>query len=1252
MNTSLTPTTVLVGAGIFNEYISTISNEYSRLSATDHLSDHVFAEIVEQDFPRWLRTNHEELLRRIARVFGNVRIAVRSSANEDSNECSNAGRFRSILNVEISDLARAMGQVAGSYLLPNYVSEDTCPAEYNWKNQHQTIFGAFLIQEMIGSPLSGSQAQLVPLLHPALIEKIALETRNVMKNGFNDNPVDMEWVIVAQDVTVSVLSFSMEPNTGADVVTISCAFGAGVIVQGNNNAISTYYHDPDQPEATFVQTPPSCSTQWIGKEAKVYAVQARQTMIRGKTNQSYIQQINENHGGIHIIHGEPLVNSGAVAKGWILFSQSIESAWHDHVNMDKKDKDRCAGVVVMSGSTMDHYAILFRENSVNVFLLNTNEFHRFLDRPNQHIATDPQNSRLLACANRKILLNLPVQPGVCLSRSPAWISADFFHFRDMNTIHTPSGSQPSTPHVFFRHGIHRRIMTTINFMGNCIEEWIAPYFDADHHRKEALFQSLNTLKVLLHQANDATGSDPQWRTVRVQVNSLLSVLAALETSINRGCKETVSFYYKMIERHVATFPRRRTGMSHTFPIGNWLEEVDRTILQLVDSGIVGLHDLDPEQWADRPEMLQLIHLRDRLRPRQPWTPTTLPEPTADQEHTLAACQLLIDLYGEEARLELTRLEPLALCASSFSKMEMIQKLLNNKCISGKQNFSELLSVLRFYRSIHQDIFCEITEAMLLSAISDPGFLDRLRSFDPLQDGGRHLVEACGGNLSFQILSNSFLHANPRWSQSLSCLIDALNNTMQERQDLIELGTVGRFEALQSMDRVVSIIISPLIDLIQLAITDCCNAVPGWTHQLIGNSLDAVFELYDDLGKMCCNRLARNDYGIYDVYLKHLNAWFSTISRVYAHVGIADKERYFSYISTKLNEIDSQRPHGIGLNERTWNDLIFRYSNHPINIHQIHNVLHQSELELRGNWLQLQPIPGTKLQQILRIANRFALNENRLLRVSTNRIELDLALSKHKSLARLSDDHCLFEFIELPSLTRRLQGRQARIHSFVTWLNIIFNDNHYNVHHQFHINVNDQMIRIRIDRHGERLNADEIVILFENVKTLFDCSHHFARCPTDMVDRFKKFNHSKKMHLFFILLRDYCRRFDYSRQRHRARNNYASYILTYVSLHPDLFDVLLTKLDMGYKQFLNDARRRLGHRPPFKQNYFRHWKTMNLEKVLLLLLCIRYPLEMMHEYQVNPERLLTLFKKKDLRIHLFDGATANAMIHSISGDNAR
>lgn len=281
-----------------------------------------------------------------------------------------------------------------------------------------------------------------------------------------------------------------------------------------------------------------------------------------------------------------------------------------------------------------------------------------------------------------------------------------------------------------------------------------------------------------------------------------------------------------------------------------------------------------------------------------------------------------------------------------------------------------------------------------------------------------------------------------------------------------------------------------------------------------------------------------------------------------------------------------------------------------------------------------------LENILSIAKRFSDFESDRLKLFMDSIELELNYLTHRTTARFSEEECWFEFLEFYSTKRKRDKKLGRLRALEIWLKLIFRQTPYTIECNWGENYEGYNLQFSIFKADEKISGKEILEIYHKVKVILDCTHRFSNCPNELVDGFASFKKSSLLLDFFADLSTYCANIDYSDKTGKIDQNYASYILTFVTIKPDVFEQVLLRASKGYPKFITYCHKRIEYTKPFKQNYFRHWKTMNLEKVLLLILSVKFSKELHIDFCDDTSLVHSLFKRRDLNLFLLSRKDVN------------
>ena len=284
-----------------------------------------------------------------------------------------------------------------------------------------------------------------------------------------------------------------------------------------------------------------------------------------------------------------------------------------------------------------------------------------------------------------------------------------------------------------------------------------------------------------------------------------------------------------------------------------------------------------------------------------------------------------------------------------------------------------------------------------------------------------------------------------------------------------------------------------------------------------------------------------------------------------------------------------------------------------------------------------------LKILSKISKRFSIHENEYLNSGHKSIHLELLYSTHKIVNHFTPDSCVIDYLEFFPGKNHGSKKQAKLISFQTWLPLIFKNSPFILEYEFSKEEDGHLLRTTVKRKsGDLLDEIDVLAIYNNIKVLFDCTLQFINCPSSVGEDFKTYKNSSLISAFFEDLLNYNMLLDYSSNIKKVEQNYASYLLSYITVQPELLEKILRKASGGYSRFLTYCVRQIEQQEDFSQNYFSRWKTMNLEKLLLAILCIKYPEEMHLDFCEDSSLVNTTFAKRDLNTMLLARKDVNAL----------
>jgi len=1211
----MTPKTLVVPRRLFSPFFQ-----------TDAFIHHNGSDALIYEIGKWIIEEQQELLAFIKDYFSGCPLSVRSSADEDLIGSSSAGRYLSVLDVQIEDTAQAIAEVLASYHSPNYFSD--IPA---------LTYGCVMIQEMIGTQESRYGSDDAPFVPASQIHLIARLTKEISAKCFDGQPIDTEWIIKGATENISCVAFSTDPNGGTGFSVVTASFGAGSVVNGGSPNIATYYVNADNNTPVFLKSTPTSTFQHIEGDLKLFALQARPTVLtKLESCQHTVVQEDEN---THIIPVEVLVRIPQVTIGKVLLALTIEAAWFRWQSLPEQEQPEYATVAVLNGTMLDHYAILFREKGVCVVRVAAVHYRDLSALDKDKLIVDCEQRYLIA--GKYGLADIEVFDGP---------SKDISRMKDDWRIIMPpvgdiSFAALKSEQVNGLLNVAKLIKELRNTLSESLNDIVSHFKKIGNSPDPGVpvpdLKSLSSgLRSLDKAMSSYYGTHAVIGAAGYWIKSCNEISHAMVTCLNNKDFNTAIFYGRVLYRLFYGFTKSRFQVKKTASgcydvvsfegFDSLMNEAFFLILYtLSNDELIACWESNWMEWAEvlKPMdafLLAILITKVSASPRLitlmkgffPPSIRNLSEFVSLLERPYASKFERQALHGFSERLMLLNLKP------------DIHKTFEKWNISK----SNIVPLAILEQGLESDIFYPYCVTDLPGRASD----ERLKSaLDSGIFSGRdieRLIAFCGGDGALNLLRNA---GSPLIS-SLYTQITAL--VLLQTSQSVAIGTaiaqlkindhtwINRSVALgcEIADRIRNV----CLELMKVKEKQEDDAFRNTCILICHNSLDNVVDLFDNAGKVLCLRLTEKEESVIEYYLFVLKKWCQSLLAVYASMDFEEGLKRLEYFQCKIRDLGLSRPTDIGLDERSWKNFVFKRPELPLNFHQLHNAIHQSELELRAT---LFPIgfPSQRIQQILSIANRFSFLPNKLQRVKSSLIELDLALSRHKSLCLLSAGEISFEFIELSSLRFNIGKIIARLYAIQYWLPLIYDKK--DVIWNCHIEevLNEYQLRINIfPSAGNQFSYEAMADIFSRIKTLFDCMHRFARCPNHLVLQLKERNNVGYLKEIFNLILDYCSGIDYSSRRNAVRRNYCSCILTYVSLHPGYFEQIHRNMQAGFESFLQFVCLEVGSDTPFVPNYYRPWKTMNKKRVLLLFLCMKFPVAMSEAYDLKRKEL-SIFNKAEI-----------------------
>lgn len=1202
---SMTPKTLILPGELFEPFFNNYNlNRFHEIIEFEKLSSEI---------EQWINLNHKSTLNYIVEYFAGQPISVRSTADEDQLGCSFAGRYLSVLDVKKNDIAIEVARVLASYCSPRYLSDNL-----------KMVCGPVMLQEMIGSQNNDVEQNYAPYIPPNELKQIARLTRNISREYFNGELIDTEWILKGDHYNISCVAFSNDPNSSMDFIVITGAFGAGKVVDGTSPT-STYYVNLENEDHIIMDTTKGMSSILpVAENFDLYALQVRPA-IQVKT-EKYQHTIIENTESAYIIACEVLVGKSIVIRGKVFRALTIESAWFKWKKLSKKERLKYACIAVLKGSKLDHYAILFREQSVCVVLLSASEYRNLSSHEiGNNVIVDCEQNRLLVSKNSDFK-GIQIIDGPSTDLSLIKGHWDIILCNSKNT-QQKIPTEIDTPDMLLKNSILiDEVRLLLEEEINCIKKYL------DNNKFLPVYGKLNEqLQALNEFFSKYKKGDQAIYSASLLLTSYIEILKLVRVYFIKEDLITALFYTRILFRLYYGNDEYATEISlkknlEILSYKGFYSVMNKAIFSV----LYGMKELDLAQVLE----INNDQIKNLFRTDKTYIGLLISKVIKAN----SKLELLSTVFSNSIRhfaklvtcIEdhnvLTSFERKALMALS-KKIEtrFHSDQLNEVQTQFVCNEKALVRLAILEQELENDVFYNYSVKHLGERLSDSSLFEGISDSQLSTEIVQKIVKTCGADRAiFMIRQLSNQNNIPLCTliidlinthQSSSTSVQQVLNLLQANDDSFVKPSLNLAKTL--VEKITKLGKASSIKKINNENTSLFKIA-----QLIcNNSMDTVVDLYDNAGKVLCTQLPENKSSTIDLYLFVLKSWHSSLIDIYKAMNFSVGLKRLNYFKLKIKEIEKNSSIDIGLDEHGWKSLVTKTPEKVLNFHQLHNAMHQSEMELRDSLFEID-ITNDKISKLLVAANRFSPLASKIQRLEASKVELDLALSAHKSLCVLSKEEISFEFIELSSLRFNISKIIGRLYAIQYWLPIILDKK--GVEWNCHIDETLKEYQLRINlypKKNKQFSYDEILNIFSRIKTLFDGMHRFGRCSNKLVHPFKKHENSIHLKELFKLILNYNERIDYASRRTAVKRNYCGYILTYISLNPNYFENLLENLQKGFESFLQFCTTKIKAKPKFTQNYYRPWKTMNEKRVFLLFLCIKYPEEMSLAYATKRKEIL-------------------------------
>jgi len=1067
-----------------DEYLTEIKSNVGADDAYDLLE--VFSNYkelkfkIEESFNNWLLENYLDLLRNIVDDFGNSKLAVRSSGLEDLDGVANAGGNLTLLNVEckVESISKAVSKVITSYfdeksllqvigesngisILPETIKEMACPV---------------LIQEMIGINTGEDCSRGYPILDQCSIDQI-MDSVGFLRNHLEMEAIDTEWVILSDKGPISLVALSNESYLGADITEISASFGIGASVVTSNESKVSKFLIPNRGEPQWgVMSKQAMSDFECINTKSIHLLQVRPySLPLNKTKKiSNLGDFDIKKFAYAKFDCQFLSNGSGDKQGVLIVENSIGEAWDSYLKFSSADKKKVAGVVVTEGNMLEHAGLMFNSQNISVSKLNKDEYVVL----KSSISTTSSNTLVLPSSSSVIILHVN-----CNFLGQFEFSQDFNY-----------SSPLSESIIIDKCNIHSFVKKNVDFE------------ISESTNLESLVKELNTW---IHNIDNMIELLAAGRQSEIDLEGTVALTDLLGNILGRD-ESTSSLILKSLKAWLsessktntlniayALYALRRlltcksssiTGNLENVKVGSSATELlSKYLIDQLLSGGLTIND-----WIGYANIIHIsseqkdYYINKVLWKQAVENQISVVKELPDYEKDIQIYKAIndgskISLKDEDDSL-FKAIFMNKECVSNLMKLGFMDLILENFSFSAVDKLLNWLNesyYKGFDKSVKEskEISLVVSNLIQLKKKSNSffiedsiEFIDYFSGLDDLRSVLKKLNVLDQEQLSIVLEYFEFI-----------CQLNTGHSSVRIL-DYISKGNDGVFTL--SFKEITDLINELVEDFKSLRKYNTLSSMTALHNNLTVNIAYIIIELIDLTAKMSAQECISGVTGSLEKYIEILSLWVSYVPIFNCVKKQPEISEVVQYFSNQLQAV--KRTGNIDLlidYELDWLEKIECREN--VNIHELHNILHQYSLTLASN--NLDYISSSKVSNLHNLMKQLGNIERRIYRNTSRFIELELGVNNkkyHKSSIIITPMEIKAQYTEAKYLKD-----SGRLYFLDYWFNLM-NDSS-------DIFSNTSLIRSSVlgeefsvtFRSMNRFNWEEISIISNLIRIIFDTTEN-------------------------------------------------------------------------------------------------------------------------------------------------------------------
>ncbi|WP_157721766.1 PEP/pyruvate-binding domain-containing protein [Tumebacillus avium] len=1036
-------------------------------------------------------------------------------------------------------------------------------------------FVSILIQEMIGQrvdkQIMDQKARIYAPLLPVDVLKYMVKKIKVVEESYG-RPMDTEWVFDGE-YPVSIVGFSKERQGGADYPVVTCVLGVGNAVSGEEFASSTYMVVDDK--VILVNTSEK-TVDVRGTSDALKIVQARPLVDTTLTKPlSYVGVDEGLLLPLTVFEGNVLIEGYAASHGYLHMSPSLDEAWEQFTKLTQAEKQELACVVVKSGTGLDHAAIMFTRVGVPVLQVSREVYDRIVKANSLQpkFVSDLQKGMLLhhqeAAQLKKLVLcegRITYPP---LFRRSSVVLEEKVSIQANQTSRYSNIMQASDV-LYGRNGV-----------AGLLEQLETYRPELGEHAYQDLVQLLGEQ---VERLADLVKQEPYFvlpRTICRYIST--HCYSEIETKFRVQLLRTLLFHLQQ-EAEIEV-----SSDGSTMVAGSALGWVLRGYVQ-------GLREAD-----NLGERLGL-ELAARLEEQK----TAYAEQLRKEISELLWERILLDHDGvrhlEESH-SLKRYSSLVCYIRSgyftFCHDYKQRKLVNDRPWAFYETFG-----YRSQTSLDPDtvflylgtalrggeVYKEVDDLLKESQFTDPTLLHKYRQYIYALGSGGSLEEACFLKALCQYGGADFLPNFLKQDDALRTLLTPLYQILMELKlseidhDMIEkLSSSGDLQTAREAKLQADRIHQGLRFLFnQTKRSNLPDFVRKSLHNVFANLLDDFIDLFDLIAKVYAKALAANKGDFYLAYMDTLRRWYEAMLEFTAEMKTEFYRRYERYVNRHMENLYAEENRGMFLGygyDGIWFNRINNFPDKSINIHQLHNTIHQGSIFFKT---KLYPffVEGYPMQ-VFAATNSFCEQLNPIFKLRHNFLQMELGLTIHKSAALLSVTGCQFYFTEAPRGEEKGHDK-FHIARLISMQQLLQGCNKWYPKFRFTSEiyefVGDFGIKIFVyPQEGQLFDQAECFDAFRIVQTLMDSTYEFSKVDNARLSHLEHDMANEPMYQeIFPLLVEYRKQIDQHEFYLPLLSNRMTIVITALSLQHDFMMPICEVWNASYREMEQKLRHRVAN----------------------------------------------------------------------------